>query len=135
LLVLVLAVFLAGSTVGADSCGTTGSDGGSATRSKRHHKKRQHKKHRHKRRHRARQKPAPVAPPQPTTPREPTEPTTPPEPTCDSNYKGACLDPTASDYDCEGGSGNGPKYTAMVTVVGTDHFDLDRDGDGTACEP
>jgi hypothetical protein len=28
---------------------------------------------------------------------------------CDSNYTGACLDPNASDYDCAGGSGNGPK--------------------------
>jgi hypothetical protein len=54
---------------------------------------------------------------------------------CDPNYKGACLDPNASDYDCEGGSGDGPKYVAgPVTVVGDDHFELDRDGDGTACE-
>jgi hypothetical protein len=53
---------------------------------------------------------------------------------CDPSYKGACLDPTASDYDCEGGSGDGPKYTGTVTVVGDDHFDLDRDGDGTGCD-
>jgi hypothetical protein len=54
--------------------------------------------------------------------------------TCDPNYKGACLDPHASDYDCAGGSGNGPKYTGRVTVIGDDHFDLDRDGDGIGCE-
>jgi hypothetical protein len=53
---------------------------------------------------------------------------------CDPNYAGACLDPTASDYDCEGGSGNGPDYTGPVEVVGDDHYGLDRDGDGIGCE-
>ena len=53
---------------------------------------------------------------------------------CDSNYSGACLDPYASDYDCEGGSGNGPDYTGEVTVVGVDHYGLDADGDGIGCE-
>lgn len=57
------------------------------------------------------------------------------ESSCDPNYSGACLDPTASDYDCEGGSGNGPYYTGTVTVVGEDHYGLDADGDGTGCEP
>jgi hypothetical protein len=57
-----------------------------------------------------------------------------PEPSCDSNYSGACLDPAASDYDCEGGSGNGPYYTGTVTVVGEDHYELDADSDGTGCE-
>jgi hypothetical protein len=52
---------------------------------------------------------------------------------CDPNYEGACLDPNAADYDCEGGSGDGPEYTGPVTVVGEDHFGLDRDGDGEAC--
>jgi hypothetical protein len=54
-------------------------------------------------------------------------------PACDPNYTGACLDPSASDYDCEGGSGNGPRYTGRVRVVGSDHFGLDRDGDGVGC--
>jgi hypothetical protein len=53
---------------------------------------------------------------------------------CDPNYEGACLDPTSSDYDCESGSGDGPDYTGEVTVVGDDHFDLDRDGDGIGCD-
>jgi len=53
---------------------------------------------------------------------------------CDSNYGGACLDPYASDYDCEGGSGNGPEYTGPVAVVGSDHYGLDADGDGYGCE-
>ncbi len=53
---------------------------------------------------------------------------------CDPNYSGACLDPSASDYDCEGGSGNGPYYTGTVTVVGADPYGLDADGDGIGCE-
>ena len=52
---------------------------------------------------------------------------------CDPNYSG-CLDPTAYDYDCIGGSGDGPRYTGLVHVLGDDHFDLDRDGDGIACD-
>lgn len=51
---------------------------------------------------------------------------------CDPNYSG-CV-PIASDVDCEGGSGDGPAYTGVVTVTGTDHYGLDSDSDGTACE-
>lgn len=53
---------------------------------------------------------------------------------CDPNYSGACLDPSASDYDCAGGSGDGPEYTGPVQVVGSDPYGLDSDGDGYACE-
>ena len=54
---------------------------------------------------------------------------------CDPNYKGACLKPNVSDYDCAGGSGDGPYYVqGPVTVVGDDPYGLDRDGDGVACE-
>jgi hypothetical protein len=53
---------------------------------------------------------------------------------CHPSYQGACLDPSASDYDCAGGSGDGPKYTGYVQVVGYDEFDLDSDGDGVGCE-
>jgi hypothetical protein len=53
---------------------------------------------------------------------------------CDPNYTGACLDPNASDYDCAGGSGDGPEYTGPVQVVGSDPYGLDSDGDGYACE-
>ncbi len=53
---------------------------------------------------------------------------------CDPSYTGACLNPDSDDYDCEGGSGDGPDYTGAVEVVGDDHYDLDRDGDGVACE-
>lgn len=51
---------------------------------------------------------------------------------CTPGYS-PCL-PPASDYDCEGGSGDGPKYTGYVTVTGSDPYDLDNDGDGVACE-
>ncbi|MEK7638560.1 MAG: hypothetical protein AAB388_00185 [Patescibacteria group bacterium] len=40
----------------------------------------------------------------------------------------------AGDYDCAGGSGNGPNYTGPVRVNGSDPFDLDRDDDGWGCE-
>ena len=53
---------------------------------------------------------------------------------CDPNYAGACLDPNAPDYDCAGGSGNGPKYVqGPIRVVGEDHYHLDANGDGVAC--
>lgn len=53
---------------------------------------------------------------------------------CDANYSGACV-PIDSDVDCAGGSGNGPSYVAgPVTVVGTDIYGLDRDGNGVGCE-
>lgn len=55
-------------------------------------------------------------------------------PPCDPNYSGPCV-PVASDVDCAGGSGNGPAYVSgPVTVVGTDVYDLDRDGNETGCE-
>jgi hypothetical protein len=53
---------------------------------------------------------------------------------CNPNYSGACLKQGAGDYDCAGGSGDGPNYTGTVSVVGYDEFDLDRDGDGIACD-
>jgi resuscitation-promoting factor RpfB len=51
---------------------------------------------------------------------------------CTRGYS-PCL-PPASDYDCRGGSGNGPGYTGPVRVTGSDPYDLDRDRDGRACE-
>lgn len=53
---------------------------------------------------------------------------------CHPSYEGACLDPNSIDYDCSGGSGDGPDYTGPVQVIGYDDFGLDRDGDGYACE-
>ncbi len=51
---------------------------------------------------------------------------------CTPGYR-PCL-PPAPDYDCEGGSGDGPAYTGFVYVTGPDIYELDRDGDGRACE-
>ena len=54
---------------------------------------------------------------------------------CHPSYVGACLDPSVSDYDCAGGSGNGPGYVkGPIRVVGPDEYRLDGDGDGIACE-
>jgi hypothetical protein len=54
---------------------------------------------------------------------------------CDPSYKGRCLKPNVSDYDCAGGSGNGPYYVSgPFRVVGKDHYRLDADHDGIACE-
>lgn len=62
-----------------------------------------------------------------------SEVTPPKQPSCHPSYSG-CLNPNASDYDCEGGSGNGPYYTGAVRVIGPDVFGLDRDKDGWGCE-
>jgi hypothetical protein len=52
---------------------------------------------------------------------------------CTPGYS-PCL-PPASDYDCAGGSGNGPEYVdGPVRVTGSDPYDLDRDGDGIGCD-
>lgn len=56
-----------------------------------------------------------------------------PQSKCDPNYSG-CV-PVASDVDCAGGGGNGPAYVrGPIRVTGSDIYDLDRDGDGTACD-
>jgi resuscitation-promoting factor RpfB len=52
---------------------------------------------------------------------------------CTSGYS-PCL-PPASDYDCSGGTGDGPKYVdGPVRVRGPDPYDLDRDGNGVGCQ-
>jgi hypothetical protein len=51
---------------------------------------------------------------------------------CTPGYR-PCLHP-ASDYDCLGGSGDGPKYTGRVRVTGSDPYGLDSDNDGVGCE-
>lgn len=54
---------------------------------------------------------------------------------CDPNYEGECLKDGIGDYDCAGGSGNGPNYVySEVRVVGVDVFGLDANGNGIGCE-
>lgn len=56
-------------------------------------------------------------------------------PACDPNYTGGCVPIGSGDVDCAGGSGNGPAYVrGPVTVVGTDIYSLDKNGDGVACD-
>lgn len=72
--------------------------------------------------------------PPPTTEAAPPPPP-PPEPASDCHPSYEPCVPSASDVDCAGGSGNGPAYASgTVNVVGPDVYDLDRDGDGVACE-
>ena len=90
--------------------------------------------------------PTTVAPttskPQPATTRRATPTTRRAVPTtaaparnCDPAYPDACLHDGIGDYDCAGGSGNGPNYVdGPITVRAPDPFDLDRDGDGVGCE-
>jgi len=57
------------------------------------------------------------------------------QPSCHPSYEGACLRVDVGDYDCAGGSGDGPNYVrGPFRVVGPDVFDLDRDRNGLACE-
>jgi hypothetical protein len=54
---------------------------------------------------------------------------------CHPSYQGECLDPSVSDYDCAGGSGDGPGYVyGTVEVVGYDEYGLDGNGNGLGCE-
>ncbi|MGX7827111.1 hypothetical protein ACTG9Q_18680 [Actinokineospora sp. 24-640] len=77
--------------------------------------------------------PATTAKPRPRPTTTQPKPAPAPQPKCDPNYSG-CV-PIASDVDCAGGSGNGPAYASgPIRVTGSDIYDLDRDGDGTACE-
>jgi hypothetical protein len=78
---------------------------------------------------------AKTPPPPPPPPTAPAPPATTPAQNCDSSYPDVCLDPTVADYDCAGGSGNGPEYVeGPIRVRPPDPFDLDRDGDGWGCE-
>jgi hypothetical protein len=52
---------------------------------------------------------------------------------CTPGYS-PCL-PPAPDYDCEGGTGNGPLFTGFHFVSGSDPYGLDGcDNDGRGCE-
>ena len=56
---------------------------------------------------------------------------------CTSGYSPCLVDHGGADYDCYGGSGNGPYYTApgvVYSVTGSDPYGLDADNDGNGCE-
>jgi resuscitation-promoting factor RpfB len=55
---------------------------------------------------------------------------------CTPGYS-PCIRKRASDVDCYGGSGNGPRYTkpgVVYRVTGSDRYRLDADNDGWGCE-
>ena len=142
-----LLLALAGTTMGQDSCGTeTGNDNDEPTagdtstedreearerkRERRAEKRRAAKRRAKKRRQREkRERQSRVTPPAAPPPKETGE-------DCHPSYEGACLDPNASDYDCAGGSGDGPEYVeGPIRVVGSDPYELDTGGEpGVACE-
>jgi hypothetical protein len=75
------------------------------------------------------------APPPPLT-TAPVPPTTAAPRNCDPAYPDVCLHQEIGDYDCAGGSGNGPNYVeGPIRVLPPDPFDLDgNDNDGIGCE-
>jgi hypothetical protein len=55
---------------------------------------------------------------------------------CTPGYS-PCIANKASDVDCNGGSGNGPRYTkrgVVYHVTGSDRYRLDADHDHWGCE-
>jgi hypothetical protein len=54
---------------------------------------------------------------------------------CDPSYPDNCLPSNGGDWDCEGGSGNGPHYIrGPIRVLQPDPFRLNADKDGEGCE-
>jgi beta-lactamase superfamily II metal-dependent hydrolase len=78
----------------------------------------------------------PPPPPPPAGPSPPPPPPPPPPANCDPCYPDVCIPVGAADYDCAGGSGNGPNYIQgpIRVTCHPDPHDLDRDGDGWGCE-
>jgi hypothetical protein len=69
-------------------------------------------------------------PPPPLPPPAPSAPSN-----CDPAYPDVCLQDGIGDYDCAGGSGDGPNYvTRPIKVLPPDPFRLDYDHDGIGCE-
>ena len=55
---------------------------------------------------------------------------------CTPGYS-PCIPNRASDVDCYGGYGNGPRFTrpgVVYRVRGADRYRLDADNDGRGCE-
>jgi hypothetical protein len=56
---------------------------------------------------------------------------------CTPGYSPCLVYHGGADYDCSGGGGNGPFYTAagvVYRVTGSDPYGLDADNDGLGCE-
>jgi hypothetical protein len=54
---------------------------------------------------------------------------------CDPSYPDVCLQDGIGDYDCAGGSGNGPNYVSgPIRVLPPDPFGLDGNNDGYGCQ-
>jgi endonuclease YncB( thermonuclease family) len=56
---------------------------------------------------------------------------------CTPGYSPCLVYHGGADYDCSGGSGNGPYYTAAgvtYSVTGSDPYGLDSNGNGLGCE-
>jgi endonuclease YncB( thermonuclease family) len=61
----------------------------------------------------------------------------PKKPTCTPGYKPCLINHSGADYDCSGGTGNGPYYTKpgiTYTVTGSDPYGLDSNHNGRGCE-
>jgi hypothetical protein len=65
------------------------------------------------------------------------------QPSCHTSYqggsdatRGGCIQAGIGDYDCAGGTGDGPNFAfGPVTIIGSDPFQLDgNDNDGRGCE-
>jgi len=78
----------------------------------------------------------PPPPPPPAGPSPPPPPPPPPPANCDPCYPDVCIPAGAADYDCAGGSGNGPNYIQgpVRVVCHPDPHGLDGNGDGWGCE-
>lgn len=82
-------------------------------------------------------KPAPRTTVRTTRPPQPRPSTTSAAPVrnCDPAYPDVCLHDGIGDYDCAGGSGNGPNYVSgPIRVLPPDPFGLDANGNGVGCE-
>jgi hypothetical protein len=78
---------------------------------------------------------APTPTPPPRAPAPPVSPPPPPPANCDPSYPDVCIPRGAADYDCAGGTGNGPNYIrGPLRVLPPDPHDLDRDGNGIGCQ-
>lgn len=76
-----------------------------------------------------------IAPPKPKPTPKPTPSKAAQPDNCHSSYPDLCVKTGVGDYDCEGGTGNGPNYVrGPFRVSQPDPFRLDADKNGIGCE-